>query len=393
MPFDIETGRIELSANGDNGLIKRKGGAKVKIPSSVMAAKLMEEAGRTQDYEKMRKFNEDFPKIMEGDTLISGAKTLVQLHNNYNKGRDRPSEDWKASESKSMTLFPNSEAKVSGLEGWDRLDRGSNKRYHGEMFRTVEVTEGLFHCSYSRCEDGLLTPPAEIRFHGPGGQGLFDIQGDVLYCSPLGSSSVGEEGTVEFTNRRSKRSYIAKGGMQEIIVSGNVIYRKPVTKMDAFLQAMGMQAPTAAALAKMAPAMMPMGGAQKDVMKNAGKNMEQAVAGLEMFKKMTPEDIERMAKMGGVTLTPEQLKQIRELPAMVKQMEQEGVTEKMKKAAAIGRGFSAGIGEAGVERMAKMQAEDAPGNKKAMEANLTAILEGAAAPRNYAPLEAKFKVA
>ncbi|HRT02807.1 MAG TPA: hypothetical protein P5513_02585 [Candidatus Diapherotrites archaeon] len=118
--INIESGRIDLKAIGENTFILRKG-KKIKIPSTEDEAKVVEKFNKTKDKNILKKFKEEYPKLIDGDTLISGKQTYIGLNNGYNKGKENPVEDYKYRASKIIYIYPNSELKVGGIESWENL--------------------------------------------------------------------------------------------------------------------------------------------------------------------------------------------------------------------------------------------------------------------------------
>ena len=138
------------------------------------------------------------------------------------------------------------------------------------------------------------------------------------------------------------------------------------------------------------PAMtMPVQGNYKDM----SKIFEQSMSSLEMFKNLAPADLERLAKMGGQKLSDEQLKQIKEFPEMAKMMEKEGLIDKMKEASATISGMSEGMGDEGMASMKKIQDLAAPKMEAMRNQSFDMYKNAAKAPRNYAPIDPKNKVA
>lgn len=124
MLFDVQTGHINLTASGENAFIIRKG-KKIKIPSVELRAKLMSELLKTdgKDRVEMDKFEKDYPKLMDGDILLSGSNTIIRVDNDFNIGKEKPIEGWKNNSSKTINMGPNSEMTVSGFELWDKTDK------------------------------------------------------------------------------------------------------------------------------------------------------------------------------------------------------------------------------------------------------------------------------
>lgn len=396
--IDIETGNTRLTASGENAFIVRKG-KKIKIPSAEAEAKLIEEVQKTRDPNKLDKFKKEYPKLIEGDTVICGNKTNITINTSYNKGKEKPVDDYKFRASKSVLMCPNSELKVSGLETWDKTDENARKRWHGELIKIIELKKGFFSITYSHTEDALITPVASIKFLFDG-SGFFDVYDNILYSCTSKSLSVGAGG-VEYTNNLTKKSFIAKSSTpEEIIVTRDGIYRKGMAQMDEVFkpvqlnlhfQKMAHQSVFSIAMDEKQMA---------EQYKNMPKTMEQGLAAVEMFKQMSPDDLARMMKMGeahGAKITPEMMKQFKEIPEMIKAMEKEGHMKEMKQAMAMGKGMIEGLGDKGTELMAKAMASAPQNLKKALEKqegeakaagiDIEKILES---PRKYKPLTAEF---
>lgn len=400
--FDIETGSIRLAATGENAFIVRNG-KKIKIPSAEIEAELIEEFQKTRDADKLDKFKKEYPKLMDGDTVICGKKTVVSIYNSYNKGKENPVDDYKSSASKRVDMGPNSEVQVSGLEKWDKSDEKAKKRWHGELIMNIELIKGFFDVSYSHTDDVLVTPVASIKFIFDGG-GFFDVYEDKVYSSVRQSTSIGAGG-VEYTNRRTKKSFTAKSSMpEEIIVTKDAIYRKGMLQMDTIfqnpLQLLGyFQSKPYASIP------LPDEKALSEQYKNMPKNMEQVLGGIDMLKQMSPDDLARLMKMGeahGAKVDPEMMKKIQGIPEAFKAMETEGTMAEMKKAMTMSKGLLEGLGDKGIERFARAQTEGLEKMKKSMGQPLQAVTaEGKTidieslleSPRKYKPLTDAKKVA
>ena len=216
MIFDIQTGRIDLAVSGENAYIVKKG-KKIKIPSVETRAQLIGKLQKSdgKDVAEMEKFQKEYPKLEDGDILLSGPKTIIRVASDYNVGREKPLEGYKNNSSKTISMAPNSEMIVSGFESWDKTDK-DKKRNHGEMIKNIELKKGFFSVSFSNTDDILVTPIADIKFLGFGGSGgVFDVYDDILY-----SNAGGEKG-VEYKNKKTKAVYLAKSSSpQEIIING-----------------------------------------------------------------------------------------------------------------------------------------------------------------------------
>ncbi|MFA6341024.1 MAG: hypothetical protein WCX27_02170 [Candidatus Paceibacterota bacterium] len=343
MTFDIRTGNINLMALGDNAFIVR-GGKKIKIPSVKEGIK-------------------GSPTLEDGDNLLCGPKSMIRVASDFNKGKENPIDDWKQNSSKTVNMGPNSELAVSGFESWDKTDK-DKKRHYGSLIKNIELKKGLFSVSYSNTDDILKTPIADVKFLGTGGNtGTFDVYDDILY-----SNAGGEKG-VEYTNKRTKVTFLAKSSIPfEVIVTKDGIYKKGMLKMDDIFSSMntlGLTSYFSGLLYESVPEMDPAKLAES--YKSIPKGMEQALGAFDMFSQMTPEDLERMMKMNeahGAKITPEMKEQFKELPDMMKKMKKEGYMEQMKKATAMSKGMIEGLGDAGIDRLTKATSK---GMKQAKE--------------------------
>lgn len=424
----IETGYVRLTAGGENAFIIR-GNEKIKIPSAEIKDKIIKELENpsSKELEKFKKeypkfmefmgtarkklssqefweYEKGCPKLMENDTIVCGKKTVISIDISYNRGKENPVDDWKSRESKSVYMGPNSELQVSGIERWDKVDK-SGKRHYGEFLKNIELKKGLFSVSYSNTEDILVTPVAFIKFISGGGGGLFDVYENILYSNA--SKSASSAGGVEYTNRLTKKSFIAKSDLpEEIIVTKDTIYRKGMLQMDdAFtsLSGIAINSVIQSKLYKVLPSIDEKTMAEQ--YKNMPKTMEQVVGGIDMLKQMSPDDLERLMKMGeahGAKVSPEMMQQIKEIPEVFKALEKEGTFKEMKQAMAMGKGLLEGLGDKGIERFARAQTEGIEKAKKAMgqpvqaftaegkPIDIESLLES---PRKYKPLTDAKKVA
>jgi len=379
MEFTKETGKINLVVTGKNGFIKRKTGTLINVPSSEIRTKLMNEYVKTKDNSKLIKFNKDYPKIMDGDTLISGKGTIIQFDINYEKDKLRVS--------KSVFAAPNSEFKISGLETWDIKDTKNKERTIGQSLKNIELIKGFFNVDFLNSEESIITPTAEITFNKKG-YVFVDVYSDKIYSLPT-------KGT-EYKNKLTKKTFCAKSEtFEEIIVTKDSIYRKGLTNLDEIFQN-----PVALLMVKQKTIVNIVPDIDSAVLandtKNASANFEQALASLEMFKNMSPDDITRLMKTAESKMTPEQRKQMtaeqkkqmnpevmKQIPEMVKMMEQKGILAELKKANTKLKGMTDGLGDEGIDRMTKYTAK---GIKKMKDVNATDL----EAPRKYNPLTKDF---
>ncbi|MFA5934296.1 MAG: hypothetical protein WC827_00185 [Candidatus Paceibacterota bacterium] len=407
MIFDVQTGRIDLAASGEGAFIVRKG-KKIKIPSVETKAKLIGDLQKSdgKDWKTMSKFEKEYPKLMEGDTLLSGSKTIIRVASDFNVGKEKPIEGYKNNSSKVVSMAPNSEMIVGGFESWDKTDK-SKKRNYGEMIKNIELVKGFFSVSFSNTDDILVTPMADIKFLGFGGfGGVFDVYDNILY-----SNAGGEKG-VEYTNKKTKTTYLAKSSLpQEIIVNGSGIYKKGILSADDLFSTssgLGLISYFSKVLTNSAPEIDPKKMAES--YKKIPDVMSQTLGSIEMLSKMTPEDMERMMKMSeehGEKIDPEMKKkmreQMKELPEAMKEMQKAGYMDQMQKAMAMSKGMMEGLGDAGIDKLAKASSGAIKQVKETHEqlskiyigeegksVDLSSFLES---PRKYKPLTDAKKVA
>ncbi|MFA5651918.1 MAG: hypothetical protein WC933_00965 [Candidatus Paceibacterota bacterium] len=403
MIFDVETGRIGLSASGENAFIVRKG-KKIKISSVETKAKLMSITINSdgKDRVELDKLEKEYPKLMDGDTLLSGPKTIIRVNNDFNVGKENPLEGYKNNSSKIVSMAPNSEMIVSGFESWDKTGK-DKKRNYGQMIKNIELVKGFFSVSYSNTDDILVTPIADVKFLGFGGSGgVFDVYDNILY-----SNAGGEKG-VEYTNKKTKATYLAKSSSpQEIIVNGSGIYKRGVLSADDLFSinnGIGLITYFSKTLYNAAPEVDSKKMAES--YKKIPDVMSQTFGSIEMFSQMKPEDIERMMKMSedqGQKVTPEMRAQMKDLPEAMKELQKTGFMDQMKKAMAMSKGMMEGLGDAGIDRLTKVSSGSTKMVKETNEqlskiyiggegksVDLSSFLES---PRKYKPLSDAKKVA
>lgn len=342
---DIETDNRRLTAFGENASISRKG-KKIKISAE--------------------------ETFIDGDSIVCGERSVVSIDISYNSVKN--SDDYKSRVSKTIYIGPNSELHVKDI-------------------RDIELKKGFFYVSYLHTEDVLKTPAALIKFNFSG-SGFFDVYNDSVYSCTIPSTSVGAGG-IEYMNKLTKGSFVAKASVsEEIIVTRDGIYKRPGTKMDDIFQN---NVQLLSYFTNKHYATIPTTDSKKmaEQYKNMPKQTEEGLGGIEMMKNMTPADIERMMKMSeahGAKITPEQMKMMRELPEKLKQMEKSGVLGKMKKGMAMQKGMMEGLGDAGIERLAKAQTEGMEQMKK-IAGKVTGVEALIESPRRYKPLTDAKKVA
>ncbi|MFA5070830.1 MAG: hypothetical protein WC511_00480 [Candidatus Pacearchaeota archaeon] len=395
MLFETSTGRIDLSAYGETAFIKRKDGEKVKIPSSEILMKLYKKANETQnqkDFEKCREFQDNFPKIKEGDVFMTGKDSLINLSCNYNRGKDKPIEGYKNQETKNIFIGGNgAEAKIVGLESWSREDKKTKTKYFGTSIKGYEILkEGFFYCSYLNTDGELITPIANIKFGSKGANISIDFYKGILYTVPILSSGIkNEHGNVEFILKKSKKSYKDDSEMiKEIIVTSDGIYKKSMIKMDPIDYMIGTKLISLTNISEMPVLKKEQITGQP---KKMTETMKQAQVSMEMFKKLSPSEITELGKSEGAT--PEQIKQMIEGAEALKTMETKMPMEEMNKAFAKMNAYYEGMDDTGIESMMKLQTK---GQKIASEYNAKTkneVLKMLSSPRKYSPLTSEFKVA
>ena len=389
---DVNTGRIELYSFG-NVTIKRKNGKKISVPPREELAELIHKYNETKSPEalaELQRWEKNFPKLAEGDTILIGPDSSISLTASYNKGRDRPVEGLHTSVGKTFSCGADSEVAVLGFESWDRSDKTAEKRYFGEALKTIEVRKsGFFYCSYDNCEDEFVTPTAALKFTGLGGAVTGDIYNGALYAVVVKHSGLnGEHGNVNFTSRGSKRTYLAKSELiEEIIVTGNAIYRRPFDKMDQINYMIGPQLAAMAMQAGFTAQDMDASSMAKDI----GKTSENAMTSMEMLKGLKPEELEKLLKIGGAT--PEQISQMKDLPEKLKRMDKDMPMDKLYSAMAQTKAFYEGMGDTGAASMAKLQKQAQLQAKTQIESVMKQLKDSSSAPRKYGPLTSDLKVA
>jgi hypothetical protein len=321
---NVETGRIDLFCFGEDGYIKRAG-KKIRIPSSAEKARIYEEFMKTKNRSKLEKFDKEYPKLENNDIIISGKKTKIRINVSWNKGKDKPIDDYKQRASKSVFMTPESELKVSGIEKWDKTAK--EVKHCGEMIKNIELKKGFFHVSCSNTDDKILAETASIMFKNDG-QVFIDVYENIIYSLPIKSSSIGAIGT-EYTNKATGKTYLAKSSMfEEIIVSKDSIYKRALTKMDDIFNEnmkilMSFNKDMMNSFVRVDSKQI------AEQMKNIPANMENNMASLEMFKQMKPEDLERLMKISG-NASKEDMEMVKNIPDMMKKMEASGMMEKRK---------------------------------------------------------------
>jgi len=313
------------------------------------------------------------PKIENGDIFITGRGSAFTVYGSPDTWKEYDKN--KPQRTKYITLYPNSEAKVK-VEVWKGRDNRTDQDLVCSNMIDIELVKGTFSVSYEGCEDELITPTANLKAKESTAL-CVDIQSNASYIFK-------GFGAFEVKNRKTGKSYLAKNKFQEeIIVTGDSIYQKPLTKMDT------------------APAStVPLGGMgafkdskeqvgkQADMAKNFGSIADQASTAMEMMKRMTPEQIEMMSK----NMTAEQKKQFKDNLAQFKKMEGSGKMNEMKKAMEVGRANMEGMGD---ENIAKFKELSERGMDKIQGAtkNLEETINKMELPRQYGPLTSEFKVA
>jgi len=346
-----------MTVMGKNCAIKRKGKTIKLIADSEMN---MTELGSR-------------PKIQDGDVFITGKGSAFTVSSNPDTWKEYDKN--KRQRTKYITLFPNSEAKVK-VEVWKGHDNKSDQDLVCSNMIDVELVKGTFSVSYEGCDDELMTPTAALKAKDSTAW-CIDIQNN-------GSYIFKGFGAFEVKNRKTGKSYLAKNKFQEeVIVTGDSIYQKPVTKMDT------------------APAStVPLGGLalfkdskeqagkQADMAKNFGSIADQASVAMEMMKRMTPEQMAMMSK----GMTEEQKKQFKESMAQFKKMEASGKMDEMKKAMEVGRAHIEAMGNENIDKF-KALTEKGMDKMQGVTKQIEDMINKVESPRQYGPLTSEFKVA
>ena len=348
-----------MTVMGGNCAIKRKGKIIKLIADSEMN---MTELGSR-------------PKIQDGDVFITGKGSAFTVSSNPDSWKEYDKN--KRQRSKYITLFPNSEAKVK-IEVWKGHDNKSDQDLVCFNMIDVELAKGTFSVSYEGYDDELITPTATLKANDK-----------ALWCIDIqsnGSYIFKGFGAFEVKNRKTGKSYLAKNKFQEeVIVTGDSIYQKPITKMDT--------PPTGMITAPMGGMGIfkdskEQAGKQADMAKNFGSIADQASVAMEMMKRMSPDQMAEMSK----NMTPEQKKQFKEGMAQMKKMEASGKMDEMKKAMEIGKAHIEGMGSENLDKfraLSERGIDKAQGVSKQIEESINKV----ELPRQYGPLKSEFKVA
>ncbi|MCK9568073.1 hypothetical protein M0R72_03920 [Candidatus Pacearchaeota archaeon] len=394
MLFEKITGQLNLSASGENAFIKRKSGEKIKIPSFDISMKLYKQATETQnpkDFEKCREFQNNFPKIKDGDVFTTGKDSTIQIDCTYDKGKDKPLEGYKNQETKNLFISGNgAEAKIIGLESWSREDKKTKTKYVGSSIKGFEILkEGFFYCSYLRTDDELITPLATLKFGSLGSNVVVDYYKGNIYTVPTHSTGLKDEhGNVKFI-LKNKKSYLDDSNViKEIIVSDGAVYKKSMIQMDPidYLTITKVSA-------FRTPSEMPVFKKEQILgqPKKTGEIMKQAQVSMEMFKNMSASDFDELGKSQG--MSKEQIQQMKEGAEMLKTMDTKIPFEKMNKEFAKMNAYYEGVGEKGVDSMMFVQKKGMEQFKDYNSKTKTDFLKMINSPRKYGPLDSKFKVA
>jgi len=315
------------------------------------------------------------PKIQDGDVFITGKGSAFTVSCNPDAWKEYDKN--KRQRSKYITLYPNSEAKVK-VEVWKGHDNKSDQDLVCSNMIDVELIKGTFSVSYEGCDDELITPTTALKANDK-----------ALWCIDIqsnGSYIFKGFGAFEVKNRKTGKTYLAKNKFQEeVIVTGDSIYQKPMTKMDT--------PPTGMITAPMGGMGIfkdskEQAGKQTDMAKNFGSIADQASVAMEMMKRMNPDQMAEMSK----NMTAEQKKQFKEGMENLKKMEKSGKMDEMKKAMEMGKAHLEGMGN---ENIDKFRALSEKGVDKAQGAlkQLDEMINKIESPRHYGPLTSEFKVA
>jgi hypothetical protein len=352
MFFEVETGHVDLLSVGKNGCIRR-GGKKIPVPSAEERARLVSSAHTPGGRSRLEKFMKEFPRLEEGDAVVSGSRSRMYVEITYNKGKEKPIDDYRARASRTVFLGPNSEAHFSGFESWDSKNEKTRERHYGQLARKILLKKGFFLISLVNTEEEVLSPLASISARGGNGSCLLEVRPDAIYCCPIKSSSSQKAG-IEFRNLRTGSSFLAKSNtFEEIIVTKSSIYRKGLTKMDeVFKYAPQLVAFLQGTVHESLPQMDTKETAKR--MKEMPATLEKNLAGIETLKNMSPEDLERLMKMSGAKVTPKMMERIKDAPKMLRMMEKRGTEAELRKASDMGKAYLEGLGGKNIERMANI---------------------------------------
>ena len=315
------------------------------------------------------------PEIQDGDILVAGKKSAFTVSSNPDAWK--PYDKKNPQRTKMMTILPNSEARVKA-EVWKGRDERSDQDIVSSHITELELVKGSFLVSFTGVAEGIITPTAIIT---PKGEfaGLMDIHSSGLYVFK-------GFGSFEAKNRKTGKVFLEKGKFQdEVIVTGDAIYRKPLTKMDP--SPMGMMLTPIGGIGEYKDS-KEMAGKQANAMQNFGSTADQVSVGMELMKRLTPEQI---AAMGG-GMTPEQQKKLAEGMAQLKKMQQSGKLDEAMKAMEIGRAHMEGMGKDNIAKLQNLQERNADKIKEATKGIEKNIMK-AESPREYGPLLSEFKVA
>ena len=315
------------------------------------------------------------PKIENGDILMTGRGSAFTVSSSPDTWKEYDKN--KLQRTKMITLFPNSEAKVK-VEVWKGRDKKSDQDLVCSNLTDVELVKGTFNVSYEGCEEELTTPTAALKAKDKA-VWCIDIQGNNSYIFK-------GLGAFEAKNKNTGKIYLAKSKFQEeVIVTGDSIYWKPLTKMDACPTGMIMTPIGGVGTYKDSKDQI---GKQADMMKNFGSIADQASVAMEMMKRMTPEQMAMMSK----GMTGEQKKQMEENMGQLKKMESSGKMDEMRKAMEIGRAHIEGMGN---ENIGKFKELSERGMDKLQGATqqIEEMINKVESPRQYGPLTSEFKVA
>ncbi len=313
------------------------------------------------------------PKILDGDVLITGKGSAFTVTCNPDVWKEYDKN--KPQRTKFITLLPNSEAKLK-VEVWKGRDNRTDQDLVCSNMIDVELVKGTFSVSYDGCDDELITPTAALKVKDSAAL-CIDIQSNAVYIFK-------GFGTFEVKNRKTGKSYLAKSKFQEeVIVTGDSIYQKPLTKMDT------------------APAgVVPLGGTavfkdskeqtgkQADMAKNFGSIVDQASVAMEMMKRMTPEQMEMMSK----NMTEEQKKQMKESMGQLKKMQSSGKIDEMQKAMEVGRAHIEAMGNENIDKLRALSEKGIDRAQGALK-QIEDMINKVESPRQYGSLTSKFKVA
>jgi len=385
---ETETGEITImNVKGDNAVIKRKSGEEIKLEPA-------EKLTLTEFFEKM-------PKIKDGDTLITGTRSLITVSSTWDSGKTEPNKDYKLENSMSLTLGPDSKARLS-TTSWSKIEEDRRMKTHGEGVTKVELIKGIFNASVKNAVK-LITPTAVFEKM----DAKTTERGGVIEVTNNGTTYLMPNSKLKVKNRSTGKTYLSKSTMfSEIIVTKGAIYRKPMTKMDermfdlnsAFLTFGGgdvayeskdsVEMWSDMAADSMDPSKFP---------KFDESLMKKAMATIEMFSQMKPEDFEKFKELD---MTDERLKDMKAGLKEFKQLDKGKLMDEMKKVAKEMKAVQAereqslkGVTPEHLEKFKEVTKYRIKGAKDSLKKQKEDAMKTFESLPEYPPLESQFKVA